>query len=183
MDKKQEYILIGVGTLVVVLIVVGLILNKGGGWLSGAQKATPQGFLTDNPNALPTVQGGTREKVTTQIPTPDTNATNAPKDVAIPLGVTQTGNGAFRQFEIKAQNNQFVPSTIVVNAGDVIDLKLDAVDADYNIFFPDFGINVKAANGASAKIQFQATTYGQYQFSCSVCRGTVAGILIVNQKK
>ena len=186
MDKKQEYILIGIGVVVVLLIIAGLVFTKGGpASPTGTQEATPAGFLSDNPNALPTVQGGTREKVTTAIPTPDVNATSVSKDVAIPFNVQETGNISFRQFEIRGEGNQFVPDTIVVNAGDVIDLKLTAVDGDYNIFFPDFGIKVAVAEGQSTKpgaINFQAATYGQYLFSCSICRGTVTGTLIVNQK-
>lgn len=182
-NQKKTYIIIGVIVLVFVLIFLAFILRRPSTQTSPttSQKATAVGYVANNSNALPTVEGGTREKVTTNIPTPGVNAANLPSNVAIPINVTKTGSVSFRQFDIKGQGNKFVPSTIIVNAGDIIDLKIDAVDGNYSVDFPDFGISVSANQGQTGHAQFQAVNYGQYQFFCKVCNGNVTGTLIINQ--
>ncbi len=179
-DKK--WFGIGIVAVVIVILLVIFIKPQSPSNNNTNQKETAQGFVSSNPNSLPTVQGGTREKVTTNIPTPGVGASSTPANIAVPTNVVETGNIASRWFEITGQNNEFSPNTIVVNAGDVINVTLKAVDQDYNMSFPDLGVTVSAKQGATAKAQFQASTYGQYTFNCTVCRGTVSGTLVVNQK-
>jgi heme/copper-type cytochrome/quinol oxidase subunit 2 len=161
----------------------GVSNNKQAGAPAGAT-TTAAGYIAPNiQNALPTVQGGTRQEIQQKIATPGTGATGTPPGVAIPTVVQQTGAIASRDFNITGAGGKFSPDTIVVNQGDVINLTLSASDGTYNIFFPDFGVTLTAQKGGTATAQFQPSNYGQYQFYCKdVCSGNPKGTLIVNQK-
>jgi plastocyanin len=185
------------GIIVGVVIIAVFILGNSLGWwqvkpgtglgqsgTSNGATTTAAGYIAPNvQNALPTVQGGTRQAVQQKIATPGLNATGTPAGVAIPTVVQQTGAIASRDFNITGAGGKFSPDTIVVNQGDVINLTLSASDGTYNIFFPDFGVTLTAQKGGTATAQFQPSNYGQYQFYCKdVCSGNPKGTLIVNQK-
>ncbi|MFA6364946.1 MAG: hypothetical protein WCW78_00900 [Candidatus Paceibacterota bacterium] len=145
--------------------------------------ATNEGYVSSSTNALPTVEGGTRTAVEMNIPTPGSGAASPSlKDVAIPTEVIPTGGLGFRKFIIRGEGNKFIPSTIVVNELDIIDLTFEAVDTNYNLYFPDFAVLINAGKGSSGKAQFQATQYGQYQFTCMDCGNEMKGTLIINKK-
>ncbi len=187
-ERKNLVVGISIGIFVVILLVLGLRT----GWFMGKKADTGANqkrvlgddpFRPENKNALQTIEGGTREKIANDVKTPDVNATGTPKNVATPTNVVETGNIAFRQFTIQGNGGAFVPSTIVVNEGDVVDLTLQAVDGDYSVFFSDFGVYGIAKKGETKKIQFQAPSYGKYTFVCNdVCKSVISGTLIVNKK-
>jgi len=198
MDQKQVKIIVGVA--VVVVLVAILSIGSSQGWfgkkaavitnepvVSTTTTTNTPGtdvFRPEQKDALPTVEGGTRVVSDTTIKTPEVGAsTTVPKDVAVPTNVLETGPSAFRQFEMKGEGGKYVPSTLVVNEGDVIDINFTAVDAKYNIFFPDFGVYRTIEKGASMKIQFQGYPFGKYGFYCKdICGKDVTGTLIVNKK-
>ena len=70
----------------------------------------------------------------------------------------------------------------MVNELDLLIIRLTAVDADYNLSFPDFGVNKNVSQGETVKFQIQAGRFGEYQFFCTVCVPEVVGTLIVNKK-
>lgn len=196
MDQKYKKIIVGVAVLVVLVAI--LSIGSGLGWF-GTKSATPgktdsvtsnvntpgtDAFRPEQKDALPTVEGGTRIVTDTTIKTPGVGASSSvPKDVAVPTNVLETGPSAFRQFEMKGEGGKYIPSTLVVNEGDVIDINFTAVDAKYNVFFPDFGVYRTIEKGASMKIQFQGYPFGKYGFYCKdICGKEVTGTLIVNKK-
>lgn len=197
MDQKQTKVIIGVA--VVVVLVAILSIGSSQGWFgkkstmpevsisttttSGVNTPGTDTFRPEQENALPTVEGGTRIVVDETIKTPEVGASSTPTDVAVPTNVLETGPSAFRQFEMKGEGGKYVPSTLVVNEGDVIDINFTAVDAKYNVFFPDFGVYRTIEKGTSMKIQFQGYPFGKYGFYCKdICGSEVTGTLIVNQK-
>ncbi|MFA5871053.1 MAG: cupredoxin domain-containing protein [Candidatus Paceibacterota bacterium] len=197
MDQKQIKIIIGVAVVVVVGALLAIGSNQG--WFgktssipevsinttstSGINTPGTDAFRPEEKNALPTVEGGTRIVSDETIKTPEVGASTTPKDVAVPTNVLETGPSAFRQFEMKGEGGKYVPSTLVVNEGDVIDINFTAVDAKYNVFFPDFGVYRTIEKGASMKIQFQGYPFGKYGFYCKdICGKDVVGTLIVNKK-
>lgn len=191
MNEKNKKIILVVGVLIAIIIVSALA------WYG--QKAKQRGKISiplgggqGQPQAgqqtgLPTVEGGTREKISKQIEAPEAGATSTNPDIAVPKSVINLGgvstSASLRDFEIKAEKGKFSPSTIVVNEMDVITISLTAVDAKYNIFFPDFGVYREAEKGQTIKFQFQAYPYGQYKFYCKdICGARTEGTLIVNKK-
>jgi heme/copper-type cytochrome/quinol oxidase subunit 2 len=197
MDQKQIKIIVGVAVVVVVGALLAIGSNQG--WF-GAKNVAPEStisttttsnvntpgtdvFRPEQKDALPTVEGGTRVVAEETIKTPEVGASSTPKDIAVPTNVLETGPSAFRQFEMKGEGGKYTPSTLVVNEGDVIDINFTAVDAKYNVFFPDFGVYRTIEKGASMKIHFQGYPFGKYGFYCKdICGKEVTGTLIVNKK-
>jgi plastocyanin len=162
--------------LIVVVIVVWLIGGKGG--------ISPDVFRPSNPLALPTVEGGTREVIRDSIDTPSELAANLPANIAIPMDVSPLGKGeqTLREFAVTGEAGRYVPDTIVANDGDVVTVSFTASDANYNMFFPDFGVYQTVSRGETKRFQFQVYPFGQYQFYCKdICAGNMEGTLVVNK--
>lgn len=189
MDPKQKKILIAVVLVVVLAVLLGIFLAAQRGGLTSAPAEGEKGrgtgpdvFRPDNPQALPTVEGGTREVLSERIATPDPGATDVKPNVAVPVNLTPVGSGFIRTFELKGEGDKIVPDTIVVNDGDLVKFIFTAVDKDYVISFPDFGLGPTVKKGESARFQLQATPFGEYKFTCSTCKPVFEGRLLVNKK-
>jgi rubredoxin len=182
MSKRNIAVLIIVAVVVIVIIVLGARFGGPGGVTAPSEDA----FRPENPDALQTVEGGTREVVKEKIATPELGSTSTPEGVAVPTNFSQIsgpgGEAGLRDFELKAEGGEFMPNTIVVNDGDIITIHLTAVDGDYNIFFPDFGVYQEVSQGQTVKRQFQATPFGQYEFYCKECNNEAKGTLIINER-
>ena len=178
-------IVAGVFVLAVILVLFFALRGRVGQEESEALKG-PDVFRPGNLEALPTVEGGTREIIKEEIATPELGSTDAPEGVAVPTNVSQLsgpgGEISLRDFEIRAEGGKYVPATIVVNDGDVVKITFTAVDADYDIFIPDFGVLAVAKEGGVVKTQFQAAPFGEYEFFCKNCGDKTEGRLIVNER-
>ncbi|MBI2013861.1 MAG: cupredoxin domain-containing protein [Candidatus Colwellbacteria bacterium] len=138
-------------------------------------------FRPNDPDALETVEGGTRKEITETVATPEVGS-SANQDVAVPTKVTQVGTVERREFDISGENQKYVPSTIVVNTGDIVKINFTAVDGNYDIFFSDLGVYKEIIEGTTETIQFQVSGHGEYEFYCqNSCRNEVTGKLIVNE--
>ncbi len=147
------------------------------------KKQAPIGIKSEN--LLPTVEGGTREIITKKIKTPEPDDKNVSKDIAVPISSISisgaSGDASVREFEIKGENDKYSPGIIVVNNGDPVTVKFTAVDGDYIMFFPDFGVYIAAKKGETKKSQFQASPSGAYKFFCRDCgKPEMMGEFIVN---
>ncbi len=180
----RKGIVIGLIILIAVLVVVGLVRNGGPGGAPG--EGGPLGedaFRPENPDALETTEGGTREIISQEIETPEAGATSTSEDVAVPVNVAEFKNVALRTFELRGEGGKYIPSIIVVDELDPITIKFTSVDADYKFFVPDFWVDRTIPQGETKDIKFQAAPYGEYQFYCKdVCKKEITGTLIVNQK-
>jgi heme/copper-type cytochrome/quinol oxidase subunit 2 len=176
MNPQKNYV--GIIFAIILVIIIGGFL-----WMrTSSNGVVPSGIKPTVSDALDTVAGGTRTVTKEIIATPDANSAPVSKEVAIPTEVVPTGGIATRKFTIRGEGNAFVPSTIVVNELDIVELRLEAIDGTYDIFFPDFGVSIKADKGGSGSAQFQATQFGQYGYVCKSCTGQVKGTFIVNKK-
>ena len=189
-QNVKQGIITGLIVIIVAIVVVGLIRtnsdsesepeNVGAGTVEvlGEDALRP-----DNPDALSTTQGGTREIISEDIETPEVGDASVSEDTAIPVNTSKIKDSALRTFELRGENGKYIPSIIIVDELDPITIKFTSIDDDYNIFFPDFGIYKTVLKGETKDIKFQAYPYGEYQFYCKdVCSGDVTGTLIVNQK-
>lgn len=133
--------------------------------------------------ALPSVDGGTRRQMTISIPTPEPGDLPPAEGVAVPVDTAPIGGVVYRTFEIEGKDGQFSPSIIVINEGDSIILRLNSVDGDYDMFFPDFGVFIPAFDNESRRHIFHAYPYGEYEFFClDACDGDPRGMLVVNPR-
>lgn len=182
--KTSIIIVIAVGIISIIGMFMFAQNREGGKGLFGErEKGTAE--TPANPDALTTVEGGTRKIIQTNIQTPEPNEAAPSADVAVPKGVSVIGEKkqiALRTFGMRGENGAFSPRTLVVNDLDVIEIEFTAVDADYDIFFPDFGVLKKIGAGSTAMLQFQAPDFGEYEFGCKeLCKGK--GKLIVNKRQ
>ncbi|MEK7543034.1 MAG: cupredoxin domain-containing protein, partial [Patescibacteria group bacterium] len=151
--------------LIIGLCVVALAAGYFGWRYYKSQNLPLDKFRPWSADALPSVQGGTREKLSINIKTPE-DATSTPAGVAVPASVDKQGSYVVRVFEIQGNNNKYVPSTIIVNEGDTVDIRLKAVDNAYDFFLPDFGSYKRVSKGEMGRLQFDAVSYGKYEFFC-----------------
>ena len=177
MNPQKNYVWI-VFSIIFLLVVGGFL------WMRTSSEKVVSLGGTNVPvsDTLETVAGGTRTTVKETIATPDVNSAPVSKEVAVPTEVVPTGEIATRKFTIRGEGQTFTPSTIVVNELDIVELRLEAVDGSYDIFFPDFAVSLKADKGGFGSAQFQATQFGQYGYVCKSCAGEVKGTFIVNKK-
>lgn len=139
-------------------------------------------FRPEDPDALATVEGGTRRVLAKKIETPGPGDKPDDPNIAVPMSVTKLGILERRIFELKGENQRYSPSIVVVNDGDIIIIDFTSVDSDYDIFFPDFGFYRFVSRGETERVQFQTTSYGEYDFYCrDACNRDVRGKLIINE--
>jgi heme/copper-type cytochrome/quinol oxidase subunit 2 len=74
-----------------------------------------------------------------------------------------------RIFEVKGENGTIFPVNFRAYQNDIINIKLTAVDQDYDFFLEGYNLQVKAKKGETKTIEFQALNLGVYNFYCSLC--------------
>ena len=92
-----------------------------------------------------------------------------------------------KEFTVEMKQFSFSPSTIVVNNGDKVKLKITAVDVTHGFSLPDFGVETgPVAPGTTVTKEFTADKSGTFKFECSVYCGSghpeMEGTLIVNME-
>ena len=166
MDKNVRYLLTVGG--IIILIIAAVIVYKN----FQTNKTTPfssnQGQSNNETN-----KSQTHLDLPENISVPEKNQQVA-QDVAAPVSVipaSPQGNQSLRKFEIKAEGNSFKPSEVIVYTGDVVEIKVTAIDKEYDWIQPDYGFNVKIPKGTTKSIEFQATTAFKFVFYCESCCG------------
>jgi nitrous oxide reductase len=113
------------------------------------------------------------------VPSSKEEAQNLGENVAKPQNVVKANantDSNIRTFEgILIENNEFRPSEFRLKQGDVFDIFAKAVDKDYDITQPDYGVILKVKKGEQKRLQFQVTAPGKFVFYCSLCGGPDKG--------
>ncbi|MAF80346.1 hypothetical protein CL629_04710 [bacterium] len=163
MTPRQKITLIVSVVVVLALVIVGSLARRG-------EEAEPE----------PEIGNGT-EKVVLQ----DEKNIDAPEVIEkekiftpeIPKFVTPTKPKkespanekmgiSFGLYEIKVDKNGFTPNSIAVNKGDIIDLKIQAVDDDYDFVILYYGAYILIEKGTTGTLSFGATDTGTIMFTC-----------------
>jgi cytochrome c oxidase subunit II len=88
-----------------------------------------------------------------------------------------------KEFDIIAKQWEFVPSTIQVNLGDTVRLKITSLDVTHGIAIPELKINEQIPPQKTKIIEFIASQKGEFPLICSVYCGAGhmnhRGLLIV----
>jgi len=91
--------------------------------------------------------------------------------------------GNTREFTIEAKQWDFVPSTITVNQGDLVRIKIKSIDVSHGFALPDFNVDKLLNPDEEVIVEFIADKKGTFNFFCSVqCglgHGGMRGQLIV----
>ncbi|MBI4019135.1 MAG: cupredoxin domain-containing protein [Candidatus Aenigmarchaeota archaeon] len=96
---------------------------------------------------------------------------------------TVSSGSDIKEFEMTAKQFEFVPSTITVNEGDTVRLRITSTDVDHGFSIPAFAVNAQLSVGETKDIEFVADKKGTYTFACSVMCGSghsgMKGTLVV----
>jgi heme/copper-type cytochrome/quinol oxidase subunit 2 len=163
---------VGVGIVIVIIL---LVVFHGAG-NSGNPVGSGNSPVATAPSAPQT--SPTHAAPPPNIVAPSEGAKNVPAGTAVPsvqVPASPDTTSSFRSFSIKISNNAYTPSTVIVNQGDVVDLEITAIDANYAFTQPDYGFNAAIPKGKTQKIQFQALQSGKFTFYCGTCGGPAKG--------
>jgi heme/copper-type cytochrome/quinol oxidase subunit 2 len=119
-----------------------------------------------------------------EVPEPGKNVS---ENVAVPKESVQAGpetDSKLRIFELKGEKGQLSPNDFRAYQNDIINIKLTAVDNNYDFSLDGYNIQVKASKGETKTIEFQALNFGIYNFYCSLCntKNNPAGKVVVVPK-
>tara|TARA_Y100000310_G_scaffold258289_1_gene266653 strand:+ start:2163 stop:2630 length:468 start_codon:yes stop_codon:yes gene_type:complete len=73
-----------------------------------------------------------------------------------------------KEFAMSAEQWEFTPSTITVNEGDKVILRLTSKDVKHGFVINEFNINVDINPGQTVDVEFIADKKGEFEFYCSV---------------
>ena len=186
MNKAKTVAIIAV---IAIVIIGGIYLLK-----AGAKKINLTGKQANQPvqtngagnqtGAGKTPESATRSTVPENIKVPEVGE-KTDNSVAVPASVSPAAPGVsakFRSFDIKGENGVFSPATVIVKKGDTVRINFLAVDKDYDVTFPDYGMKQTAKKGESKVLEFQAVAEGKFAYYCEACgglTGTAKGYIIV----
>jgi len=85
---------------------------------------------------------------------------------------SQAANTNIVQIDMTAKKFEFNPSTISVNKGDKVKIKLTSTDVAHGFAIPDYGISKKVDVEKTETIEFIADKSGEFTFFCNVFCGS-----------
>ena len=83
-----------------------------------------------------------------------------------------------REFNIKAYQFSYDPSTITVNKGDRVILHVQAIDVSHGLYIDGYDQNVDVHPGEEGTIDFVADKVGKFRFRCSETCGPLHPFMI-----
>jgi plastocyanin len=178
--NKKKILLLGGGVLVIIALVVIIIMtmNQKKTTTPSEETNTPTEQQGEKPEtSTPGAVDQYREEVPGDVKVPGMNETltDAEKEViAVPSIVTPAAPGAsasFRSFSISGDGGKFVPAEIIARLNDIVHVNFTAVDKDYDIVFPSYGMRQSAKKGETKILEYQAVSEGSYTYYCDSCGG------------
>ncbi len=83
-----------------------------------------------------------------------------------------------RHFHIEASTFQYTPSVINVNPGDRVTIDLTAMDVVHGLYVDDYGLNITADPGQTARLTFVADKPGAFRLRCSAPCGSLHPFMV-----
>jgi heme/copper-type cytochrome/quinol oxidase subunit 2 len=83
-----------------------------------------------------------------------------------------------RHFDIEASRFQFTPSVITVNPGDRVTIDLKAMDVVHGLYVDDYGVDITADPGQTARLTLIADKPGTFRLRCSAACGAMHPFMI-----
>ena len=171
MEQNKKNIIIGI-IVVIIIAVVFIWYFYDSSLISRLPGVFNQEKAGELKEAL-TSESSTKSAVPKDIKIPEAGEKTSP-EIAAPGIVVPAAPGVsskFRNFDIKAENNTFIPSTIIVGLEDNVEIKFTAVDKPYDVTFPDYGMKLAVKKGETRTMGFQAVLAGKFTYYCDVCGG------------
>jgi hypothetical protein len=172
MSRKQLIILTLAGGFIVLVVVFGFVSKDG--VLPGAPARSGLGNEAA-PEGADGMMGG-EQVFTPEVPA---DAVVTTPDVETPA--SQNGDASFGVFNMTVSSAGFVPGTLTVKLGNLVQINLAAVGGACDFSLPYLGLSTRAVAGETKQVSFQTTRAGTYDFMCiGFSSGkTVRGDLIV----
>lgn len=128
----------------------------------------PSGFTLENLNKIKVPEKGEEAK----------------EGVAVPVETAPAAPEAsskLRIFELKGEKGYLSPESFIVYQNDILNIKLTAIDKDYDFRLEGYNLEIKSPKDEMKTIEFQATNIGRYPFYCSLCvtKNEPAGYIII----
>ena len=156
MSRKQLIILAVTGGFIVLVVIIGVL--SGDGWLSGSSLPNVE---NESPiNGTGVMESG-RQLFTPEVPV---DAVITPPAIEAPVSPGSTAS--VKIFSVSISRNGYEPSTITVNRGDNVDLRLTATDGDYDWSLPAVGYYQSMKKGEMKRVVFDAALVGTFRFEC-----------------
>jgi heme/copper-type cytochrome/quinol oxidase subunit 2 len=179
MTRKQTVIIIVLAVVVLGGLIVGVFVRN------GEIPAGPAGSVSGGNFSTSTLPAGSVVSGTTVLynPTVPQNAT-----ASIPVQSAPAAPNVSEQlgiFNMTVSASGFSPVTLTVHQGDLVQIRVTAVGADYDIVIPYMGLSATVAKGETKQISFGATSSGTFGFSCDKkcpAGGKISGEIIVLPK-
>jgi plastocyanin len=170
MTKKAWIYIVGGVVVIVLIILIAMLLGKKAGKDPGGETITaPVGTEVEGSK--------TRLDVPADTKVPDSSS-QVSADVAKPISVSVAAPGTTskkRTFTVSINNNDFSPSNVIINVGDIAHIDFTAVDKAYDITQPDYGFQLNIAKGETKLLEGQYPSPGKYVFYCESCGGPDKG--------
>ncbi len=188
-QKAIMIALLGVAIILVVLVVIDIMKKTPA---ANQGKTTPEAVQSVEPatevinyedvTTMPASEKNNFQAevpVDTVVPEISTELSEAQKkEIAVPTVVVPAAPGSsskFRNFKISAENDAFVPTKVIANAGDTVHIDFTAVDKSYDIIFPGYNMMQSAKAGETKILEFQALRSGDFTYYCPSCGGPTQG--------
>lgn len=170
---------------VVIVLIVGIGIGIGFKFVSEQSFFVGSGTGSGE-KELPAEFFPTRKDAPSNVHVPEPDETPGDTNVAVPIRVDAAGpntKAKYRVFRITIEGGVYNPSTVIVNAGDGVEIQFTSADETYDTVLPDYGLTVSEISKGQTvkKMIFTAQHPGTYTFSCQrFCpKGKMEGTLIV----
>ncbi len=87
-------------------------------------------------------------------------------------------SAASRTFKIDANQFAYTPSTLRVNPGDTVTIRLISTDVVHGLYVDGYDVSVEADPGQTAALTFVADKPGSFRFRCNVTCGALHPFMI-----
>lgn len=163
----------------IVIIVIAIILIS---W--GYRPEDDSWFLWNTQDISVTENNRLSQKLKTiHVPEPGETSWNEDEWVlAIPTLSIQASpetHSKFRSFDLHLSEGAFSASEIAVNKGDVVNLKVHAIDQDYTVHVSWYNLLQNIPKDTTKTLQFQAAQSGVFDYTCDACDLKNTGHLFV----
>lgn len=137
---------------------------KAGGGTAAARRAPAAGGLELFPSAQAAEVSSSKPK---KITFPKLNEVTSSEPKEKPRVIT-----------IKAKRFEYEPSMINVRQGELVTIRLDALDVTHGFYLDGYGVKIKASPGEIGKATFRADQTGRFTFRCSETCGEFHAYMI-----
>ena len=152
MEKKGQVGILAVIAVIVLVLVGGFFLFNGG---FNSSSNNGEGIVVVDRIDSQVVEE-TNDETADEMTTDQTPISTSPET---------------KEFNVVAKQWDFSPSTITVNEGDNVILRIESIDVTHGFVLSGFGVNERLEPGKTTTVEFMADKKGTFSFFCNVSCG------------